>query len=62
MANTKCSYFCVRHCVLVYARRPDARCSHAPLIKNGTIYKNSLQQAMVQFCAIDQSADLADFM
>ena len=30
MANTKCSYCCVRHCALLYARQPDARCSHAP--------------------------------
>jgi len=32
------------------------------IIKNGTIYKSTLHQAMVQFCAIDQSADLAGFM
>jgi mono/diheme cytochrome c family protein len=32
------------------------------IIKNGTIYKNTLQQAMVQFGAIDRSVDLAGFM
>ena len=34
------------------------RIAGVAIIKNGTIYKKTLQQAMVQFFAIDRSVDL----